>query len=135
MVPINGIVNFDGQLSEVKSVKEGMKTELIATNTSSRVITMEILALNNTEKDCSKVLMLGRIPFKGNKNVITGEDLGTTATGKILGELKEDVNNINTVTIYYSENGEATQNITEEANGWVEKPESFENAIVEALKK
>ena len=127
MVPINGIVNFDGQLSEVKSVKEGMKTELIATNTSSRVITMEILALNNTEKDCSKVLMLGRIPFKGNKNVVTGEDLGTTATGKILGELKEDVNNINTVTIYYSENGEATQNITEEANGWVEKPESFEN--------
>ena len=127
MVPINGIVNFDGQLSEVKSVKEGMKTELIATNTSSRVVTMEVLALNNTGEDCKDVVMLGRIPFKGNKNVVTGEDLGTTATGKMMGALKEDVQNANTVSIYYSENGEASANINGENNGWTEKPESFEN--------
>ena len=39
---------------------------------------MDITVLNNTDKSYSNFKILGRIPFTGNKDVTTGEDLGTT---------------------------------------------------------
>lgn len=119
LIAINGIVNYDGNLSEVKSVKQGTVSKQIPINAPSRIATMELLALNNTENTCSDITLLGRVPFKGNKDVISNEDLGTTTDCKMLDSLKEDIQNGNTATIYYSTNPTANKDLTDGNNGWV----------------
>lgn len=119
LLAINGIVNYDGKLSEVRSVKQGEVAKEIPINSPSRIATMELLALNNTENSCSDIILLGRIPFKGNKDVISEEDLGTTTTTRMVDSIKEDVKNANTVEIYYSANENANKDLNNESNGWV----------------
>ena len=101
LVAINGIINYDGQNSELTSVKKGKVTAEVGIGEDSRIATMELLALNNTENECSDVILLGRIPYIGNKAVITGEDLETTVNAVMLEELEENVQNPNTSDIYY----------------------------------
>ena len=86
---------------------------------------MELLALNNTENTCSDVILLGRIPFKGNKDIISEEDLGTTTTTRMVDKIKEDVQNVNTVEIYYSANENANKDLKNESNGWVTEVEDL----------
>lgn len=118
MVAINGIRNYDGNLSEIKSVRQGDTTEEIPMNDVSRIATMDLLTLNNTGNECTDVVLIGRIPFKGNKDVITGEDLETTTTGVMKDFIKEDIQNFNMSTIYYSTNEKANKSLEDGANGW-----------------
>lgn len=126
LVAINGIVNYDGNLSTVRSVKQGTVTKQIAINSASRIATMELLALNNTGNSCSDVVLLGRIPFKGNKDVITNEDLGTTTNAVMKDLIKEDIQNANMTTIYYSANENANKNLDDVSNGWTNNIEDLE---------
>lgn len=121
LIAINGIVNYDGNLSELKSVKQGEVKAQIGTNESSKIMTMELLALNNTDNKCSDVVLLGRIPFAGVKDVITNEDLKTTTTTVIKDLLKEDTLNTNTVDIYYSTNPNASKELDNIGNGWTKE--------------
>ncbi len=119
LIAINSIVNYDGNLSEIKSVKEGEKSAQIAINSSSKIATMELLALNNTGNECSDIVMIGRIPFKGNKDVISNKDLGITTTAVMQEFIKENIQNFNMTTIYYSTNENATKDLENEENGWI----------------
>lgn len=121
LVAINGIVNYDGKLSEIKSVKQGEVKEQIEVNASSKVMTMELLALNNTDNKCTDIVLLGRIPFAGVKDVVTNEDLGTTTNTVMKDLIKEDIQNTNTVDIYYSSNAEATKDLDNIGNGWTKE--------------
>ena len=118
LVAINGIVNYDGNLSTVRSVKQGTVTKQIEMNSSSKIATMELLALNNTGNTCSDVVLLGRVPFKENKDVITNQDLGTTTDAVMKDLIKEDIQNANMTTIYYSTNENANKNLDDVSNGW-----------------
>lgn len=118
LVAINGITNYDGNLSEVKSVKQGAITKQLPINSPSRISTMELLTLNNTGNVCSDVVMLGRIPFKGNKDVISNEDLKTTTTALMKDFIKEDIQNSNMVTIYYSTKENTNKSLSDGSNEW-----------------
>lgn len=119
LIAINGIVNYDGNLSEVRSVKQGTVAKQVPINAPARIATMELLALNNTENVCSDITLLGRVPYKGIKDVISGEDLGVTTDAKMIDRLKADVQNTNTAEIYYSTNENADRDLNKEENGWV----------------
>ncbi len=125
LVAINGIINYDGQNSELTSVKKGKVTAEVEIGEDSRIATMELLALNNTENECSDVILLGRIPFIGNKTVITEEDLETTVNAVMLEEIDENVQNPNTSDIYYSTNGNASKDLDDPSNGWTKYPTNF----------
>ena len=71
--------------------------------------------VNNLGKDAEGLKLLGRIPFKGNKQVDGSADLGSTFDTTLAGEVT--VENLD-ATIYYSSNGEATTDLEEESNGW-----------------
>ena len=107
LVTANGIINYDGKLSEVTSVRQGPETRQINRNEPARIATMELLALNNTGNDCTDVLLLGRVPFKGNEDVVSHDDMGTTVSTKMLDELKANIENKNLTKIYYSTNEDA----------------------------
>lgn len=117
-ITANSFINYDGQSSKIKSISQGERTARIAMNPNTQIATMELIAMNNTENQCTDAVFIGRIPFKGNKSVITGKNLGTTTNVKILGEIQENIQNPNMATIYYSTNEKATSDLNDTQNNW-----------------
>ena len=117
-ITANAIINYDGQASKIKSISQGERTATIAMNQNAQIATMELVALNNTENECTDAVFLGRVPFKGNRSVVTGENLGTTTNVKMLSGLQENVQNPNMTTIYYSTNEKATNDLNNNENRW-----------------
>ena len=74
--------------------------------------------MNNNENKCDDIKILGRIPFKGNKDFETGKDLGTTIDTNLYGSISQNTNNKVDAKVYYSENEEATEDLENEENGW-----------------
>ena len=75
--------------------------------------------MNNNKEDIENVKVLGRIPFKGNKDVNTGKDLGTTVDTKLVSNIV-NTSNVN-ATIYYSKVAEATEDLNNKENGWMQE--------------
>ena len=74
---------------------------------------------NNYISTISEVLILGKIPFEGNKTALTNQDLGSTFTTKMKeGGITAPAQIADGITIYYSENENPTKDINDEANGW-----------------
>jgi len=71
--------------------------------------------LNNFGYETTGINILGRFPFEGNKDILNLEDLGSTFTGIVKSNITIGRNN---VEIYYSENAEATEDLTDVTNGW-----------------
>ena len=121
MVAVNAIKNYDGNSNEIKSVKQGTVTAEVNRDKGSQIAQMELTTLNNTGNDCTDVVLIGRVPFKGNKTVASGEDLGTTTDAYMKDLIKSDINNSIGATIYYSTNPEANKNLEDSSNGWTQE--------------
>ena len=82
---------------------------------------VSVQILNNYSGNISEVKVVGKIPFEGNTfqlntNVNLGSTYTTTLTGPIV--LPEGLQSI--AKVYYSENENVTEDLTDEQNGWVE---------------
>ncbi len=117
----NAIINYDGEQSVVKSVKQGQKNVNIARGSSPRIVTMELYAANNTENECKDVILLGRTPFAHNTDIITGEDLGSNVNSNMFSKIVANEQNKNIAMIYYSSNEKATADLGDANNGWTEE--------------
>lgn len=117
-VTANTIINYDGKSSKITSISQGERTAQMSINQNAQIATMELVAMNNTENQCTDGVFIGRIPFKNNKSVITGKSLGTTTNVKLLNGLQESIQNPNMTTIYYSNNENATRDLNNAENGW-----------------
>lgn len=126
VVSVNKISNYNDIGTSLVSVAQGKVTDKIEIFDEAKVATMDILVMNNNENNCENVRILGRIPFKGNKDVKTGEDLGTTVDTTLVSLINQNQENKAQATIYYSRNGEATDDLEESQNGWVTNPENLE---------
>lgn len=133
MITINSITNYDGTGSTIKSFNQGEIIKTIAIKGETHIATMELSVLNNTGHDAEDVVLLGRIPFKGNKDVETGEDLGSNVDTIMKSALIPDNVNSNNVTIYYSGNENADKNLDNEANAWTTScttPEAIKSYMI-----
>lgn len=101
----------------VTSVNQGANYELIEENAPAKLATMFISVMNNTSNSYANFQILGRLPFAGNKDILSGRDLGTTVDTILDSPLSTGDSNL-LYTVYYSENGEATNDLDDEANGW-----------------
>ena len=80
---------------------------------------MKATVVNNYGKDIKNPKILGRIPFQGNKKT-DGTELGSTLNTVLTSGLTVSGIDNNLVTIYYSENGDATADLNNSANGWTQ---------------
>lgn len=74
---------------------------------------------NNYSSTISEIELLGKIPFEGNTYAISGRDLGSEFTTKMVDtgiEIPENL--LNYVTVYYSSNENPDRDLNNEANGW-----------------
>ncbi len=125
VVSVNKISNYNDIGTNLVSVAQGTVTDKIEIFDEAKVATMDILVMNNNENNCNNVRILGRIPFKGNKDVKTGEDLGTTVDTTLVSAINQSQENKAVATIYYSKNGEATDDLKDNKNEWTANPENL----------
>lgn len=133
MITINSITNYDGTGSTIKSFNQGEIIKTIAIKGETRIATMELSVLNNTGSDAENTVLLGRIPFKGNKDVESGNDLGSNVDTIMKTALIPDSVNSNNVTIYYSGNENADRDLNNNANGWTTScttPEAIKSFMI-----
>ncbi len=118
IVTTNSVTGYNEENSELTVISGEGKTAIIKTNTEARQATYTMNVINNYTNTLDNVVVLGRTPFAGNKDLANNNELGsnidlTLATGIT-------VSNIDTsrITVYYSENGEATTDLNNANNGW-----------------
>ena len=127
LVAATRISNYDEEGSTVTSIKQGKQEGIIGVYGAAREAENEIIIMNNNSNTVGNISILGRIASKGVKDIISGEELGTTIDSKMTGEIISGEGNRGNFIIYYSENGEATKDLEDSNNGWTREIDNIEN--------
>ena len=125
MLAVSSITNYESTGKNVISVKQGTITDKISIFDNAKTAKMQVMIVNNTGNSCNSVVALGRIPFKGNKNIESDTNLGTTLDTVLKSKLTADGIDEDKVEIYYSEKEEASKDLNNTANAWTKEPEDL----------
>lgn len=118
LITLNTIENYNDKQEKVTAIEKDETGKLgIAESAKTAKVTMQVINNNGTTLNNPKILV--RVPFSGNKKT-TGEELGTN-TDAVL----EELSNIESAKIYYTENGEATEDLSDTNNNWKETPDDL----------
>ena len=126
LVAASGISNYAEDEKDILSISNEKQVGKIAVGAEAKTATIKGLIINNNNNSISNTVVLGRLPFKGNKQIDTTTDLETTfdvalrTKITLTGVAKENIK------IYYSENGEATKDLEEATNAWTLEMENLE---------
>ncbi len=120
LITVNTTSDYNGVGTMVTSVRQGTQEDVIEIYTAAKTAKMEVIVMNNNKNTISELSILGRIPFKGVKDIETGEDLGTTLDTKMVSGIVPDANNRGNFIVYYSSNPEATNDLQNAQNGWTQ---------------
>lgn len=128
VVSVNSISGYsEDETKTITSVNQGKVQDEIAIYSDKKIAKSELTVMNNEKNDISNISILGRIPFEGVKDITSGEDLGTTLTTKMVSKITPDELNETEFRYYYSENGDATQDLNDSSNGWTEDVSTLDN--------
>ena len=112
--------NYDDKGSEVVSPQiADIKPSYAIVDQEEKTVQIGVQIHNNYASTISEIQILGKIPFEGNTYVISGGDLGSTFTTKMVStgiEIPEELQQY--VTVYYSENENPDRDLSKQTNGW-----------------
>ena len=120
IVTTNTVSSYNNAKEVVTSIssKEAVGKLDLKSNAQTALISMNII--NNNENPIENISILGRTPFEGNKEVLTNKDLETTLNAQIKSSIISAGIDSSKVKVYYSQNPEATKDLENANNGWVE---------------
>lgn len=118
MVTTNEISNYNTKNETVTSISGEANVGKLVAKTNARVAKVTMNVINNYQNVVKNISILGRIPFSGNRDIVTGEALGSNLDLTLEGALSANGIDASKVTIYYSQNGTATKDIENPSNGW-----------------
>lgn len=107
--------NFDDNGTEVVSPQ----TAILDKSDKVRDANINIILTNNYSRTISETVIVGKIPFEGNKYQINGKELGSTYsvtmknTGVVVPEKLQKI-----AKIYYSTNSDTDSNLADSSNNW-----------------
>ena len=114
LVTTNAMTGYNGDKS-IMAINGEKQTDLIEIAAPEKEVTFTMNVINNYSNTLDSIVVLGRIPFSGNKDILTSQDLGSNINIPLTSAIT--VNGAN-ATIYYSENGEATTDLYNTSNNW-----------------
>lgn len=117
VVTTNSMTGYNGD-EKIEVINGESQKALIPTKAEQKEVTYTMNVINNYENTLDHVVVLGRSPFKDNKDVSTSLSLGSNITMPLTSGLTVTGVDASKVTIYYSENGEATTDLSNSQNGW-----------------
>lgn len=117
VVITNSMTGYNGD-EKIEVINGESQKALIPTKAEQKEVTYTMNVINNYENTLDHVVVLGRTPFKDNKDVSTSLSLGSNITMPLASGITVTGVDASKVTIYYSENGEATTDLSNSQNGW-----------------
>lgn len=134
MVTINGMTNYNDKNETTTSTNNENEEGTIDRNTEAKIATETITIMNNNDYKCGNIKILGRTPSEGNRDMVTGEEIGSTFTAKVASKIRV-VSGIDEskITVYYSTNSEATEDVELETNNWqteIKKLEEIKSYLI-----
>lgn len=118
MVTTNEIKGYNAKNETVTSISGEEQVGKLETRTDAKVATVTINVINNYNNVAKNISILGRVPFSGNKDILTGEELGSNLDATLASAITSNGIDASKFTIYYSTNGTATKDLTDTNNGW-----------------
>ncbi len=122
VVTTTAISNYKENGETLTAISGEAKVATIETMAEARNAKFEMTVINNYNNTIDNISILGRIPAKGNKEVTTESDLGSTMDMPLVSNIVVNSEDNNKVTIYYSENVNATKDLELSTNGWTLTP-------------
>lgn len=117
VVTTNSMTGYNGD-EKIEVINGESQKALIPTKAEQKEVTYTMNVINNYENTLDHVVVLGRTPFKDNKDVSTSLSLGSNITMPLTSGLTVTGVDASNITVYYSENGEATTDLSNSQNGW-----------------
>lgn len=117
VVTTNSMTGYNGD-EKIEVINGESQKALIATKSEQKEVTFTMNVINNYENTLDHVVVLGRTPFKDNKDVSTSLSLGSSMTMPLASAITVTGVDASNITVYYSENGEATTDLSNSQNGW-----------------
>ena len=117
VVTTNSMTGYNGD-EKIEVINGETQKALIPTKAEQKEVTYTMNVINNYENTLDHVVVLGRTPFKDNKDVSTSLSLGSNITMPLTSGITVTGVDASKVTIYYSENGDATTDLSNSQNGW-----------------
>lgn len=124
LVTLNSISNYNDKKQEIVSLSGTEQTGELDIQGDAQTATMKLTIINNNGNSIKNPKILGRVPFIGNKK-ITGEELGTNIDTKLKEAIVAEGIENSKVSIYYTENGEASEDLENSDNGWTTTVQDF----------
>ena len=117
VVTTNSMTGYNGN-EKIEVINGKSQKALIPTKAEQKEVTYTMNVINNYENTLDHVVVLGRTPFKDNKDVSTSLSLGSNITMPLTSGITVTGIDSSKFTVYYSENGEATTDLSNSQNGW-----------------
>lgn len=118
MVTTNEITGYNAKNETVTSISGEEQVGKLETRTDAKVANVTISVINNYNNVAKNISILGRIPFSGNTDILTGEELGSNLDAILASNITSTGLDASKYTIYYSANGTATKDLSDANNGW-----------------
>lgn len=128
VVTTNTVSGYKDGAQDVMSISGEQKEALIPTASAAQTPTFTMNVINNYDATLKDIVVLGRIPFAGNKDIATNADLGSNINLNLNTGVSVTGNESGSAKVYYSTNGDATKDLSNTANGWTESTDNIANA-------
>ena len=127
VVTVSTISDYADNAQDVTTISEDNSAVLVNTGAPERIATLQMNVINNYNNTIDNVTILGRTMIEGNTNIANGENLGSNTNMPLSSGISATGTNSNDVSVYYSENGSATQDLNNTENGWTQTPSNLSN--------
>lgn len=117
VIATNTMTGYNGS-DILEAINGEAKDVFVPTKAEQKELTFTMNVINNYENALDNVVVLGRTAFEGNQDVLTSQSLGSNITLPMTSEISVSGIDEKNVTIYYSENGNATADVENSSNGW-----------------
>lgn len=114
IVTVNKIENYAAGASLMALTEN--KEAVLEVQTVAQNAKAEIQVINNYNNKINNVRILGRTLMQGANDIDSSESLENTFDAPMTSPI--NTNGFENVSIYYSENGSATEDLANESNGW-----------------
>lgn len=118
IVAANGILNFAEGKNGILSISDKSIAGDIKAYSDKKVATVYGKIINNYGNNIDNVVILGRLPVKDNKELDGTDSLGSTFTATLNSRITVKGIDSEKYTVYYSENVDATTDLSNANNGW-----------------
>lgn len=127
VVTTNSISGYNSKNETVTSISGQEQVGKLDAKKEALTANVQMSVINNYQNIINQVSILGRIPTTGNKNVDTNEDFTSNIGMQLASAIQASGIDSSNIEIYYSENLDATKDVTLSANGWTKDTTNLTN--------